>query len=67
VLVVSKNSEEREKAEKVLMELSPGVRYAYRNATTYHDGKWLAVVVDNNEVLDDIEWLLTIKRRPKRA
>ena len=33
--------EEREKAEKILPELSPGVRETYTNATTYHDGKWL--------------------------
>jgi len=59
--------EERERAEEVLTELSPGVRDAYRNATTYHDGKWLAVVVDNNEVLDDIKRLLAIKRRPRRV
>ncbi len=60
-------AEERAKAEKVLPELGPGVREAYTNATTYHDGKWLAVVADNNEVLDDIERLLTVKRKPKRV
>ncbi|MEN6578647.1 MAG: DUF3788 domain-containing protein [Phycisphaerales bacterium] len=59
--------EERQKAEKVLPELSPGVREAYTNATTYHDGKWLAVVADSSEVLDDIERLLTVKRKPKRV
>ncbi len=58
--------EEREKAEKTLPQLSPGVRAAYTNATTYHDGKWLAVVVDSDKVLDDIERLLTVKRKPKR-
>lgn len=60
-------AEEREKAEKVLPELSPAVRDAYRKATTYHDGKWLAVVVDHNKVLADIERLLAVKRRPKRV
>ncbi|OHB63397.1 MAG: hypothetical protein A2Y77_12205 [Planctomycetes bacterium RBG_13_62_9] len=59
--------QEREKAEKVLPELSAGVRDAYRNATTYHDGKWLAVAVDRDEILDDIEKLLAVKRRPRRA
>jgi hypothetical protein len=59
--------EEREKAEKILAELSPAVRDAYINATTYHDGKWLAIVVDRDELLTDIERLLTVKRKPKRT
>lgn len=58
---------EREKAEKILPELSPGVRAAYLNATTYHDGKWLAVAVDRDDILDDIERLLAIKRKPRGA
>lgn len=60
-------AEERQKAEKILPELSPHVREAYTNATTYHDGKWLAVVADSNEVLDDIERSLTVKRKPKHS
>jgi len=59
--------EEREKAEKVLPELSPAVREAYTNATTYHDGKWLALVLDGDEVLADIERLLAVKRKPRRV
>jgi hypothetical protein len=58
---------EREKTEKILPELSPGVREAYTNATTYHDGKWLALALDGDEVLGDIERLLIVKRRPKRV
>lgn len=59
--------EEREKAEEILPELSPRVRQAYEAATTYHDGKWLALVADQKETLDDIEKLLTVKRKPKPA
>ncbi|HNS20679.1 MAG TPA: DUF3788 domain-containing protein [Sedimentisphaerales bacterium] len=58
--------DEREKAEKILPELSPGVREAYANATTYHDGKWLALVLDSDEVQADIERLLAVKRKPRR-
>lgn len=58
--------EEREKAEKILLELTPNVRKAYAEAKTYHDGKWLAVVADRKETLDDIEKLLAVKRKPKR-
>jgi hypothetical protein len=59
--------EEREKAAKILPELTPSAREAYTEATTYHDGKWLALVVDRTEILDDIEKLLALKRKPKRA
>ena len=58
---------ERQKAEKVLSELTPNVRKAYTEATTYHDGKWLALVAEREETLDDIEKLLAVKRKPKRA
>jgi len=56
---------ECENAEKVLPELSPGVRDAYADATTYHDGKWLALVVDKDAILTDLERLFFIKRKPK--
>ncbi len=59
--------EEREKAEKILPELSPAVRDAYMNATTYHDGKWLALVLDSDEVQADIERLLAVKRKPRHV
>ncbi len=58
---------EREKVEIVLPELSPDVRKKYAQAPTYHDGKWLVVHVDRDELVDDIEKLLTVKRRPKRV
>jgi hypothetical protein len=58
--------EEREKAEKILSEDS-GVRKAYAEATTYHAGKWLALIAEREETLDDIEKLLAVKRKPKRT
>ncbi len=58
-------AEEREKAEKILPQLSPTICKAYAEATTYHDGKWLAIVVDRKETLGEVEKLLTIKRKPK--
>jgi len=60
-------AEEREKAEKVIPELSTEVRETYANATTYHDGKWLALVLDRDAVQTDIERLLAVKRKPKRV
>jgi len=55
---------EREKAEAVLPGLASHVRDDYVAATTYHDGKWVLIDVDGDDVLDDIERLLRVKRRP---
>ena len=58
---------EREKTEAILSELSPAIRRLYARATTYHDGKWLAIPVDNEEILREVERLLLIKRRSKSS
>jgi hypothetical protein len=57
--------EERRKAEAILPMLTSHAREDYAKATTYHDGKWLGVVVDSDEVMADVEQLLKIKRKPK--
>jgi hypothetical protein len=67
VVVIVLGAKEREETEKVLPELSPSIRKTYMEATTYHDGKWLAVVADCDTILDDIARLLVIKRKPKQA
>jgi hypothetical protein len=67
VVQIVLGAKEREKTEKVLPEFSPSLRTTYAEATTYHDGKWLAIVADCDTALDDIERLLALKRRPKRA
>jgi hypothetical protein len=54
---------EREKAALILNGLTPAVRKAYHQATTYHDGKWLVLHVDRDEILEDIQILLGVKRR----
>ncbi len=59
--------EEREKAEAILPELVSHAREDYVAATTYHDGKWLGLVVDSDEVLADVKRLLAVKRKSKRA
>jgi hypothetical protein len=58
-------AEERQKVESILPALRSRVRDDYASATTYHDGKWVAVVVDSKEVLADVERLLVLKRKPK--
>ncbi len=58
-------SEERQKVEAVLPELVSHVREDYAKATTFHDGRWVSVVVDSTEVVSDLERLLLLKRKPK--
>jgi hypothetical protein len=65
VVLIVFGGEQREKAETILPELSADVRQRYTEATTYHDGKWLAIAIDRDEILDDVEKLLAIKRKPK--
>ena len=45
-------------------ELSAQTRKDYDEATTYHDGKWLLLTVDGDKMVDDVERLLAVKRRP---
>ncbi len=67
VVLIVLGGKEREETEKILPELSPSIRKTYTEATTYHDGKWLAIVADHDEILDDIKRLLVIKRKPRPA
>jgi hypothetical protein len=55
---------ERDTVESVINNLSPRVRTRYREATTYHDGKWVAFPIDGNEDLVEILELLAVKRAP---
>jgi hypothetical protein len=57
-------AEEREKVEAVLPRLSSHIRDDYAKAATFHDGKWVAAVVDSRKVLTDLERLLVLKRKP---
>jgi hypothetical protein len=59
--------DEREKAECILPGLTPGTREEYESAATYHDGKWLALVVDGDAALKDLKLLLSVKRRVRAA
>lgn len=66
LVVIVFGGEERAKAEAILPELISHAREDYSSATTYHDGKWLALVVDGDDVMADIERLLAIKRKPRK-
>jgi hypothetical protein len=55
---------ERSAVEAIIDQLSAGTQETYENARTYHDGKWLFLKVDSGTVMDDIELLLEVKRKP---
>ena len=60
-------AKEREKVESVRENISSSTRKAYDEAKTYHDGKWLYLLVNSEKIEKDIEQLLTIKRKPKKT
>jgi len=66
LILIVFGAKEREETEKILHELSPDIRKKYEEAATYHYGKWLLINLDNDKILDDVEKLLIIKRKPKR-
>ena len=55
-------AEEREKMEAIRDELSARTQDAYNKAKTYHDGKWVLLTVDADDVIVDVEQLLAMKR-----
>lgn len=65
VVVIVFGREERGRVGAILQNLSPDVSRAYTKATTFHDGKWVGIPIDRDEVLDDILALLAIKRKPR--
>lgn len=58
--------DEREKFEASRSQYSDEVQSIYDAATTYHDGKWMMVEMDDSSLLDEVMKLLTIKRKPNR-
>jgi len=67
VLVIVFGANERSKVETIRHELSARTRKEYDDATTYHDGKWLHLSVDDEDIVADAERLLALKRRPKNV
>jgi hypothetical protein len=60
-------AEEREKVEAIRDELSARTQEDYNRTKTYHDGKWLLLTVDADDVVADVERLLAVKRNPKNT
>jgi hypothetical protein len=57
--------DERKKVEAVLPQLGSHVREDYAKSTTFHDGRWVSVSIDSEEVLTDVKRLLVVKRASK--
>jgi hypothetical protein len=57
-------AEEREKMEAIRDKLSERTQEAYDGAKTYHDGKWVLLTADADDVIADVERLLALKRKP---
>ena len=58
---------EREKVKEIRDSLSKYTQKEYDNAKTYHDGKWVLLTINSNEVIKDVMNLLVIKRKPKNG
>lgn len=57
---------EREKFEADRASYSKAVQQVYDTAATYHDGKWMMFELTDTSLFQDLERLLTIKRRPNK-
>ncbi len=57
--------EDRVKVELIRRGLSARVLKAYDEATTYTDGKWLLMDIDNKTAINDAQMLPAVKRKPK--
>jgi hypothetical protein len=64
-LLIVFGAQERAAVEGIRRQLSARVQKAYDEATTYHDGKWLLLSIDNRTVYADAKALLAVKRKPR--
>lgn len=58
--------DERTKFESMREMFSNVAQKIYDETTTFHDGKWLMFELKDTSLFNDIERLLSIKRKPNR-
>ena len=58
--------DERTKFESMREMFSNAAQKIYDETTTFHDGKWLMFELKDTSLANDIERLLSIKRKPNR-
>lgn len=66
ILLITYGKAEREKFESIRSSFSEDIQAIYDKTTTYHDGKWLWIPIDNQLNISDIMIMLKIKRKPNR-
>ncbi|WP_313260102.1 DUF3788 domain-containing protein [Lacrimispora sp.] len=57
---------ERDTFERERQNYSPEVQKVYDESTTYHDGKWIMFMIEDQSLFNDMMQLLKIKRRPNK-
>jgi len=63
VLVIVLGAKERDGFERLRTKISSPTQGIYDHATTYHDGKWLALTVQGRQSLEDAVAILGVKRK----
>ena len=58
--------DERTKFESMREMFSNAAQKIYDETTTFHDGKWLMFELKDTSLFNDMERLLSIKRKPNR-
>ena len=58
--------DERTKFESMREMFSNAAQKIYDETTTFHDGKWLMFELKDTSLFNDIERLLSMKRKPNR-
>lgn len=66
-LLIVFGAKEREKVEDIKENLSHYTRRQYDGAKTYHDGKWVYLTIDSEDVVNDVASLLALKRKPEKT
>lgn len=63
-LMIILGKEERKKWEENRNNFSKEIQEIYDNTKTYHDGKWMMIELENTQLLEEIEKILCMKRKP---
>lgn len=65
-LMIIFGKDERKKVEEIKNQLSSNIIETYDNSETFHDGKWVMFNITDNSIIEDLNKLLFIKRKPNR-
>lgn len=65
-LMIIFGRDERSKVDLIRNEFSRELLEQYDNAEIFHDGKWVMFDLNDLSLINDIEKLLLIKRKPNR-